>query len=95
MYLFFDIDDTFLDTVSTRRNAVYDLVKLYPEQLGEDVIEFEKSWRTLADNYHEQWYRGQLTLVESQRARIRYFFGPHLRDDESDALFRLYVDLNA
>lgn len=94
MYLFFDIDDTFLDTINGRDKAVADLVLLYPDKLGTDIQAFDSLWRTVAISYYEQWVIGKLSLHETQRARIRYFFGKHLSDEDVDKLFDLYIDLN-
>jgi hypothetical protein len=74
VYLFFDIDDTFLDTINGRDKAVADLVLLYPDKLGTDIQAFDSLWRTVAISYYEQWVIGKLSLHETQRARIRYFF---------------------
>jgi putative hydrolase of the HAD superfamily len=95
MYLFFDVDDTLLDTISGRNKAVADLVRLYPEKLGTDIQAFDALWRTIADSYYAQWVNGKLTLPEIQRARIRYFFGQHLSNEDADKLFNLYITLNA
>ena len=95
MYLFFDIDDTFLDTYSAEHSAALDLAYRFPDILGVDAEAFNTSWRAISTYYYDKWTNGNLSFHEQRRCRIRHFFGSQLSDIEADGFFDVYLDLKA
>jgi putative hydrolase of the HAD superfamily len=93
VYLFFDLDDTLLDTANAVQQATRSFASKYPDVLGSDTEGFCTSWRNLADYYYDKWTKGELTFVEQRRCRIRYFFGSTLSDDKADQIFDVYLGL--
>lgn len=95
MYLFFDIDDTFLDTYSAEHSAALDFAYKFPAILGSDAEAFNTSWHAISTYYYDNFTSGKLTFREQRRCRIRHFFGSPLSDIEADNLFSMYLDLKA
>lgn len=90
MYLFFDLDDTLLDTASAEHKAVLAFSAGFPEILGSDAEGFCTSWFNIANYYFDKWSKGELTYKEQRRCRIRHFFGNDLSDEETDRIFSIY-----
>jgi putative hydrolase of the HAD superfamily len=93
VYLFFDLDDTLLDTTRAVQRATRAFASKYPDVLGSDIEGFCSSWRNLADDYYDKWIKGELTFTEQRRCRIRHFFGSDLSDEEADRIFDIYLGL--
>lgn len=94
MYLFFDLDDTLLDTASGEHKAALAFAARFPEILGSDGEGFCTSWRNTATYYFDKWLRDELTYKEQRRCRVRHFFGSELSNEESDRIFNIYHALN-
>ena len=95
VYLFFDIDDTFLDTYSAEHSAALDFANRFPAILDSDAEAFNTTWHAISTYYYDKWTSGKLSFREQRRCRIRHFFGSQLSDMEADDLFSLYLDLKA
>ena len=95
MYLFFDIDDTFLDTYSAEHSAALDFANRFPAILDSDAEAFNTTWHAISTYYYDKWTSGKLSFREQRRCRIRHFFGSQLSDMEADDLFSLYLDIKS
>lgn len=93
MYLFFDIDDTLLDTANAEHNAALGFAYAFPKVLGPDAEAFNTSWHAISAYYYDKWTSGKLTFREQRRCRIRHFFGSELSDVEADGIFNVYLNL--
>jgi putative hydrolase of the HAD superfamily len=94
VYLFFDLDDTLLDTASAEHRAALAFAARFPEILGSDAEGFSTSWHNIATYYFDKWSRGELTYKEQRRCRVRQYFGSDLSNEESDRIFSIYHDLS-
>lgn len=87
----FDLDDTLVD----HRGAVERGLRVWLAGLGlGDLLEeHAERWFTLETLHHERFQRGEISLVEQRRIRIRAFFPRcDLRDDAvADDVFAGYL----
>ncbi|NLV74845.1 MAG: HAD family hydrolase [Chloroflexi bacterium] len=90
MYLFFDIDDTLLDSSRAEHLAACDWAERHPEVFGDDPRAFAAAWRSISVDYYRRWVRGELSFIEQRRARIRYYW-PTADDAQADAHFAEYL----
>ncbi|MHB9031852.1 MAG: HAD family hydrolase [Anaerolineae bacterium] len=91
MYLFFDIDDTLLDSSSAEHQAALEFARAYPAILGADPQAFAADWHRVSAGFYARWTCGELEFHEQRRGRIRHYWGETLADSEADRIFAAYL----
>jgi putative hydrolase of the HAD superfamily len=90
--LFFDLDDTLIDDRAAVRHGAQTLFGAHAHQLPEGVDVYDL-WQEAFDQVYPRYLRGEMTLIEQRRARIRRVFAaPQLADAEADARYALWWD---
>lgn len=89
MVIFFDLDDTLIDSQSAITAAARDLHT--HSQLNQPLETFLYTWRTAHHQHYPRYLAGQLSYESLRRLRIRQTITPHLTDSEADDLFDFYL----
>lgn len=90
--IFFDIDGTLIDHASASASASLSLLDHFPGQIPFQRDEFPAAWEQILNKHFNRFCRGEISLWEQRRARMREVFGaPELSDDEADSRYRVFV----
>ena len=90
--IFFDIDGTLIDHLSASAAASLALYDRYPGQVPFSREEFPAAWEAIMDRHFSRFTRGEISLWDQRRARIRESFGaPELTDAESDERYYVFI----
>ena len=93
MHIFFDLDDTLLDSSTAEQAAAYEFALSHPEALGRDPAAFIADWQRVSAEYYARWTNGELAFREQRRERIRHYWGASLSDEAAGRLFTEYLAL--
>ena len=81
----FDLDDTLLDDTGAKRACLPQLFIAWRDRLPHyDEMAFDNAWRKAVEFHFERHPRGELTLIEQRRERMRDVFRSPLSDAECD-----------
>ena len=90
--IFFDIDGTLIDHLSASAAAS---LALYDKFAGEILFtrdEFPSAWESIMDRHFNRFCRGEISLWDQRRERIRESFGaPQLSDAEADSRYFVFI----
>jgi putative hydrolase of the HAD superfamily len=90
--IFFDIDGTLIDHLSASAAASLALHDHFSGQIPFRRDEFPAAWESIMDRHFSRFTRGEISIWEQRRARIRESFGaPELKDDEADARYHVFI----
>lgn len=90
--IFFDIDGTLIDHLSASAAASLALYDQYPGQVPFAREEFPAAWEAIMDVHFNRFTRGEISLWDQRRARIRDSFGaPELTDAETDERYFVFI----
>ena len=90
--IFFDIDGTLIDHLSASAAASLALYDQFPGQIPFPRSEFPSTWEAIMDHHFSRFCRGEISLWDQRRARIRESFrAPELTDDEADDRYRVFI----
>jgi len=90
--IFFDIDGTLIDHASASAQASLSLFDHFSGQVPFNRDEFPAAWETILNKHFNRFCRGEISLWEQRRARIREAFAaPELTDAEADSRYRLFI----
>jgi putative hydrolase of the HAD superfamily len=90
--IFFDIDGTLIDHLSASSAASLALFDQFPGEIPFARDEFAAAWESTMDRHFNQYTRGEISLWDQRRARIRDSFGsPDLSDSDSDARYHVFI----
>lgn len=90
--IFFDIDGTLIDHLSASAAASLALYDQYPGQVPFSREEFPTAWESIMDIHFNRFTRGEISLWDQRRARIRDSFGaPELTDAEADERYYVFI----
>lgn len=90
--IFFDIDGTLIDHLSASAAASLALYDQYPGQVPFSRAEFPAAWESIMDVHFNRFTRGEISLWDQRRARIRDAFGaPELTDAETDERYYVFI----
>ena len=90
--IFFDIDGTLIDHLSASAAASLALHDEFAGQIPFTRDEFPVAWESIMDRHFERFTRGEISLWDQRRARIRESFGsPQLADAEADARYQVFI----
>jgi putative hydrolase of the HAD superfamily len=90
--IFFDIDGTLVDHRSASASASLALYDQFPGAIGFERSRFPAIWEGILEKHFLRFCRGEISLVEQRRARMREVFAaPDMSRDEADARYRVFV----
>lgn len=90
--IFFDIDGTLIDHLSASAAASLALYDQYPGQVPFAREEFPAAWEAIMDVHFNRFTRGEISLWDQRRARIRDSFGAlELTDAETDERYYVFI----
>jgi len=90
--IFFDIDGTLIDHLSASSAACLALYDHFAGQIPFSRDEFPAAWESIMDRHFNRFTRGEISLWEQRRARIRDSFGaPELTDAEADERYHVFI----
>ena len=90
--IFFDIDGTLIDHLSASAAASLAFFDQFPGAIPFQRDEFPIKWEEILMKHFNRFCRGEISLWEQRRARIREVFAaPEMRDEEADARYHAFV----
>lgn len=91
--IFFDIDGTLIDHLSASAAASLALYDRYPGEIPFAREEFPAIWESIMDRHFDRFCRGELTIWEQRRERIRDSFrAPQLSEKELDERYYVFIE---
>ena len=90
--IFFDIDGTLIDHASASAAASLSLFDRYPGEVPFPREGFPGAWESILTWHFNRFCRGEVSLWEQRRARIRESFGqPAMTDAEADSRYQVFI----
>lgn len=90
--IFFDIDGTLIDHLSASSAASLALYDHFAGQIPFSRDQFPSAWEAIMDRHFNRFTRGEISLWDQRRARIRDSFGaPELTDVEADERYFVFI----
>lgn len=85
MAILFDLDDTLLDDRGAQEAYLGDLYSNHRSEIQRTAIDFRSAWRRAIDRHFPRYVKGEITLSEQRRARVRDAFDcPGFSDGAAD-----------
>ena len=95
MFIFFDIDATLVDHDKAAEMAATKFLQHFAHLLPYSQAKFLKTWHEVSDRHNDLYFRGEVSLTEQRRNRMRELFAhteSALSGDEADARFQVYLE---
>lgn len=90
--IFFDIDGTLIDHLSASAAASLAFFDHFPAAIPFRRDEFPAKWEQILMKHFNRFCRGEISLWEQRRARIRdVFAAPEMSDEEADTRYHIFV----
>ncbi|HEV2698557.1 MAG TPA: HAD family hydrolase [Terriglobales bacterium] len=90
--IFFDIDGTLIDHASASAAASLRFFDHFSDAIPFDREQFPVVWEEILNRHFNRFCRGEISIWEQRRARIREVFAaPELTDDEADSRYRIFI----
>ncbi|HKW18137.1 MAG TPA: HAD family hydrolase [Terriglobales bacterium] len=90
--IFFDIDGTLIDHLSASAAASLIFFDRFPGAIPCTRSEFPAIWEGCLEKHFARFSRGEISLWEQRRARIREVFAaPDMPEDETDSRYRSFT----
>ena len=90
--IFFDIDGTVIDHASASAAASLSFFDQFAGVIPYVRQEFPAAWEEILNKHFNRFSRGEISLWDQRRARMRDVFGaPEMSDDEADSRYRAFV----
>ncbi|HZQ20156.1 MAG TPA: HAD family hydrolase [Terriglobales bacterium] len=90
--IFFDIDGTLIDHASASAAASLVFFDRYPGAIPYPRDEFPAIWEEILNKHFDRFCRGEISVWEQRRARMRDVFGaPEMSDDEAVSRYYAFV----
>jgi len=90
--IFFDIDGTLIDHLSASSAASLALYDQFPGLIPFSRTAFPAAWESIMDRHFNRYCRGEVSIWDQRRARIRESFGcPDLGDAEADRRYYVFI----
>lgn len=91
--IFFDIDGTLIDHAAASAAASLSFFDHFGGEIAFPRAGFPQVWEQIVDRHFDRYCRGEISIWEQRRARIREAFdNVQMRDAECDARYRVYID---
>ena len=92
MAILFDLDDTLLDDRGAQDVYLGRLYANHRSEMNRSEPEFRQAWRAAIDRHFQRYVRGEISLVDQRRARVRDAFDrPELGDLDADRIVDEFV----
>jgi putative hydrolase of the HAD superfamily len=88
--IFFDIDGTLLDDRKATASGLDALHARFSAALAPSRDDLTARWRELLDRHFPRFLRGEISMQEQRRARMRALIGDQ-DDEQLDAAFQIYL----
>jgi putative hydrolase of the HAD superfamily len=90
--IFFDIDGTLIDHASASAGASLRFYDLFPGAIPFAREQFPRIWEDILDKHFKRFCRGEISLWEQRRARMREVFAaPEMPDEEAGSRYHTFV----
>ena len=90
--IFFDIDGTLIDHASASAQASLSLFDHFSGQVPFKRDEFPAAWEAILNKHFNRFCRGEISLWDQRRARMRdAFAAPEMSDEEADSRYRVFI----
>src|SRR5581483_3938446 len=90
--IFFDIDGTLIDHTSASATASLVFFDKYPKAIPFRREQFPTAWEDILNKHFNRFCRGELSLWEQRRARMREVFdAPEMSDEQTDSRYYGFV----
>jgi putative hydrolase of the HAD superfamily len=90
--IFFDIDGTLIDHAHASAAASLKFFDHYSGAIPFKRDQFPAAWEEILNQHFNRFCRGEISLWEQRRARMRDVFGaPELSDDEADSRYCRFI----
>ncbi len=90
--IFFDIDGTLIDHATASAAASLALHDQFAGEIPSSRGEFPEAWERIMDRHFERFCRGEISLWDQRRARIRESFAaPQMSDAEADSRYFVFI----
>ena len=90
--IFFDIDGTLIDHANASAAASLVFFDQFPGAIPFSRDQYPQAWEEILNKHFKRWCRGEVSLWEQRRARMRdVFAAPEMSDDEADARYRIFI----
>lgn len=90
--IFFDIDGTLIDHLSASAQASARFFDLFPGSIPFEREQFPAAWEEILNRHFNRFCRGEISLQEQRRARMREVFSaPEMSDQEADSRYRIFA----
>jgi putative hydrolase of the HAD superfamily len=90
--IFFDIDGTLIDHASASAAASLALFDQFPGAVPFPRAKFPAIWEEILEKHFNRFCRGEISLWEQRRARMRdAFAAPEMSDTEADSRYYVFV----
>jgi putative hydrolase of the HAD superfamily len=90
--IFFDIDGTLIDHATASAAASLRLFDYFSAEIPFPREEFPTIWETALMKHFNRFCRGEISIWEQRRARIRdVFANPALTEEECDTRYRIFI----
>lgn len=92
MAILFDLDDTLLDDRGAQEAYLGDLYSNHRSEIQRSEADFRLEWRRAIDRHFPRYVKGEITLSEQRRARVRDAFDrPGLTDASADRIVSEFI----
>ena len=90
--IFFDIDGTLIDHSSASAAASLRFFDHFCGAIPFERDQFPAAWEEILNKHFNRFCRGELSVWEQRRARMREIFSaPDLTDEEADSRYRTFI----
>ena len=90
MVIFFDLDDTLIDS---QRAVDWAVATVHSDlRVDQPLADFLAAWRKSHSNHYPRYLNGKISYESLRRSRIREVLGTHLSDAEADSIFESYMN---
>lgn len=90
--IFFDIDGTLIDHARASAAASLIFFDQFQGAIPCTRNEYPAFWEQILNKHFNRWCRGEVSLWEQRRARMRdVFAAPEMKDEEADARYRIFI----
>jgi putative hydrolase of the HAD superfamily len=90
MIVFFDLDDTLIDSQRAVGEAVREIHR--DLHIAQSLEAFLAAWRAAHALWYPRYLDGHLSYRDLRRARVRDVLGPGVTDGEADEVFERYMN---
>ena len=89
--IFFDIDGTLIDHESASAEASWSFYDHFRGAISFARVKFPVIWEEILNKHFNRFCRGEISLWEQRRARMREVFEQDLSDRDADARYQVFM----